>query len=408
MSIFVNIASYRDPELVPTIEDCIKNAHRPESLRFGICNQHDDGGISLNKFRSSSEFRIVDVDAKDSMGCCWARSRSQGLYDGEDYTLQLDSHHRFEPGWDDTLIQMLQSTEVEKPIITAYAGSYDAETGKHKCSPWKLKAKPFGKDGALVFVPITIPEHQSLTKPIPARFLSGHFCFTLGRHCADVPYDPNLYFHGEEPTMAARSWTRGYDLFHPHKIVVWHQYHRNGRSKHWDDHPQRKHEIDTSSKQRVRRFFGMEEGLEDFTGFNLGTVRSLQDYERFAGIDFRGRRLHSECLDAKDPPTSFVDDPSWEASMSTHYSVLLDWKTKSLHLPEDTSYVHYFIDDKDGRGMWDEKATKENGFQPPLMAEFSSCREPANLIIWPHTPKGPGPKKYSIPLSDRKIYCTSV
>jgi hypothetical protein len=35
--IFVQIASYRDPELVPTIKDCISKAKNPENLVFGIC-----------------------------------------------------------------------------------------------------------------------------------------------------------------------------------------------------------------------------------------------------------------------------------------------------------------------------------------------------------------------------------
>ena len=32
MSIFVHMISYRDPELVPSIRDCIANAARPDEL----------------------------------------------------------------------------------------------------------------------------------------------------------------------------------------------------------------------------------------------------------------------------------------------------------------------------------------------------------------------------------------
>ncbi len=42
MKIFVQIASYRDPELLPTIRDCIDKAKYPENLTFGICWQHDE------------------------------------------------------------------------------------------------------------------------------------------------------------------------------------------------------------------------------------------------------------------------------------------------------------------------------------------------------------------------------
>jgi hypothetical protein len=40
--IFVQIASYRDPELLPTIKECISKAKYPERLTFGICWQHSE------------------------------------------------------------------------------------------------------------------------------------------------------------------------------------------------------------------------------------------------------------------------------------------------------------------------------------------------------------------------------
>ena len=40
-TIFIQIASYRDPQLLLTLKDCIKNAKYPENLRFGIAWQHD-------------------------------------------------------------------------------------------------------------------------------------------------------------------------------------------------------------------------------------------------------------------------------------------------------------------------------------------------------------------------------
>ena len=50
--IFISIASYRDPELIPTIEDCIKNADKPNKLVFGILNQFskEDDFNDLSKY----------------------------------------------------------------------------------------------------------------------------------------------------------------------------------------------------------------------------------------------------------------------------------------------------------------------------------------------------------------------
>ena len=54
-SIFVQIASYRDPQLVPTIRDLISNAKHPENLKICIAHQHDvkkDGWDNLNEFKN--------------------------------------------------------------------------------------------------------------------------------------------------------------------------------------------------------------------------------------------------------------------------------------------------------------------------------------------------------------------
>ena len=51
--IFIQIAAYRDPELVPTLKDCIDKAKYPDRLRFGICWQHepsDPWDIELDEF----------------------------------------------------------------------------------------------------------------------------------------------------------------------------------------------------------------------------------------------------------------------------------------------------------------------------------------------------------------------
>ena len=100
--IFVQIASYRDPELLPTLKDMISKANKPDNLVIGICWQHskEDEWDDLSEFIEDKRFKIMDVDYTKSKGVCWARHAVQQMYDGEEYTLQLDSHHRFVKDWD--------------------------------------------------------------------------------------------------------------------------------------------------------------------------------------------------------------------------------------------------------------------------------------------------------------------
>ncbi len=132
MKIFIQIASYRDPQLILTIEDMLKNAKRPKNLVLSIARQYheDDGFDNLDKYRKDKRFKILDIPYTESNGVCWARNLTQQLYDGEEYTMQIDSHMRFIKDWDDVLIKMikgLQKDGYKKPLLTGYVPSFDPE-----------------------------------------------------------------------------------------------------------------------------------------------------------------------------------------------------------------------------------------------------------------------------------------
>ena len=108
--IFIQIASYRDPQLLPTIRECISKSKYPENLVFSISWQHskEDVWDNLDEFKNDERFKIIDIDYRESKGACWARNVLQQNYTNEKYTLQLDSHHRFIENWDEELINMFE------------------------------------------------------------------------------------------------------------------------------------------------------------------------------------------------------------------------------------------------------------------------------------------------------------
>lgn len=65
----------------------------------------------------------------------------------------------------------------------------------------------------------------------------GTFCFARSEWAREIRHDPDIYFSGEELNLTVRSYTHGYDLFHPHKLVIWHSTMREERSGilKWDD-----------------------------------------------------------------------------------------------------------------------------------------------------------------------------
>jgi hypothetical protein len=402
--IFIQIASYRDPELLPTLRDCIDKADNPNDLVFGIAWQHskEDEWDTLDEFKDDDRFRILDFDYTESQGVCWARNQVQQLYDGEEYTLQLDSHHRFVEGWDTTLINMikqLQEKGHEKPLLTAYIPSYqpDNDPEGRETAPWWMTFDRFIPEGAIFFLPTAIPNWEELTEPVPSRFYSAHFCFTLGQFSVEVQHDPQMYFHGEEISIAVRAYTHGYDLFHPHRIVAWHEYTRKGRAKQWDDDSEwaRRNE---ASHRRNRILFGMEEGCtpcmrKELGKYDFGTVRTLQDYEAYSGIRFKDRAIQEYTNSNNYAPNPVIEDPiEYENSFQRIFKHCIDIGYEEV--PE-TDYEFWVVafHDKDDNTIFRQDAQPEEidrMFNDPdgyckLWREFHVDETPAYWVVWPYS-----------------------
>jgi hypothetical protein len=287
-NIFIQIASYRDPELLPTIRNCIQNAEFPENLKFCIGWQRDTND-SLEEYTNDPRFIILSIPFKETKGCCWMRNKIQKFYGGEKYTLQLDSHHRFIKGWDTTLINMLTDLQKKghnKPLITAYVPSYNPENDPEErvLAPWKINFDRATHDGQILFIPSHIDNFKELSEPIQAHFYSAHFAFTLGIFCNEVQHDPKLYFTGEEMNITIRAFTHGYDLFHPHIVIVWHEYTRKNRTKHWDDDKEW-WKKDFSSKDHYKTFIENIKKIDPNNRYGLGKERNIEDYSNYHLLD---------------------------------------------------------------------------------------------------------------------------
>jgi len=403
-TIFIQIAAYRDPQLVKTIEDCIMNAKNPKNLRFGICRQYhpQDGFDNLDAYKDDKRFRIIDVLCEYSKGVCWARNQVQQLYEGEMYTLQIDSHMRFAPNWDVEMIGMikqLQDMGIPKPLLTSYVSSFDPDNDPQARvqEPWRMAFDRFIPEGAVFFLPETIPSWQELDTPVPARFYSAHYAFTVGEFSNEVQHNPEYYFHGEEISIAARAFTWGYDLFHPHKVLIWHEYTRKGRTKQWDDD---KDWVNKNNHSHLtnRKLFGMDgetqEGHEGKYGF--GSVRTLRQYEEYAGILFEKRAVQQETLDKKYPPNPSIDfygdEEIWKSSFAQVFKHCIDVNYASV--PEkdyDFWVVAFHAENDDTLFRKDaDKSEIQRMLNDPdgyckVWREFQTAIKPKYWVVWPHS-----------------------
>lgn len=415
--IFIQMAAYRDPQLIPTVKDCIANAKWPENLVFCIAWQHAPEE-KIDEIKDLPNVKIIDIPYMQSKGACWARNQIQRLYDGEEYTLQLDSHHRFVKNWDEVIIGMykqLQDMGHEKPLLTGYIPSFDPDKDPEARiqTPWRMDFDRFIPEGAVFFLPAAIDNWKEISAPVPSRFYSAHFCFTCGKFCKEVPHDPEYYFHGEEISIAVRAFTWGYDLFHPHRLVAWHEYTRKGRTKHWDDHissttnkiPDKRDwaERNYMSHSRNRKLFSMDgekhESI-DWGPYGFGPHRSLKDYEKYAGLHFGKRAVQQETLDKAYPPnksSKYNGDKEWEDSFLSIFKHCIDLPNSSFTLDDYTFWCVAFerqdnsliyrqdADKAEVKRVLTEARDPKGDRYIKLWRTFNSAEKPHHWVVWAHS-----------------------
>lgn len=240
--------------------------------------------------------------------------------------------------------------------------------------------------------PMPIPSWQTLNRPLRARFLSAGFLFAPGTFVQEVPYDPELYFLGEEASMTLRAFTHGYDLFHPSEVIIWHDYIRENDVKHWEDHNEANHtganwkELDSQSKNKIQKLL-LGKKLDNF---GIGMARTIQEFEEYAGLSFNLRKVHDYTLRAEEPPNPKMDS-GWATEI---YSWLVRIRISSTQLPanarENLSLWYIGVNDEYQNEIYRRDLSPEElaslSFAHPeivLVCELQSGTIPTTWTVWP-------------------------
>lgn len=375
-TIFVQIASYRDPELPHTIEDCLSNAAFPDRLRFGICWQFDElTGDDLAPWLDDPRFRIDKINALDSRGCCWARNRTNRLYRDESYTLQIDAHMRFAPRWDEGLISMIARTGEALPVLSTYPPAYTLANGEALLA--ELDHVPVLRLERLGFDLTTRLGTDAVRhpgKPVPVSFVAAGLLFAPGRFCRDVEYDPEGYFAGEEIMLAVRAFSHGYRFFSPDENLVWHLYGHHA-PKHWSDNPNTQMDQHRNALQRLETLLLGDH--RELGKYGLGAVNSVADFEDRADVDFgeaKARKFRKDTV---------------------HFKRTIELKVDEIPDRNDYDLWVFSLFDDDEREVYrndinDPDVLNKRRFSVEIDAELDGL--PTRYLLWPHSNDGFGPR----------------
>lgn len=317
--IFISIAAFCDPFLNHTIQDAVAKATQPEDLVFGVVDQHPESRkTELSALCAPAKLRYVHINPVESRGVCWARSLVFSLYQGEPFFLQIDSHMLFEQAWDDQLLQTWYElrSNCPKPVISTYPYGFEFEEGqavvKIDVSPETtlvLRPQPGAsltdQDATLTFR----AEHVFVREHVLGCHIAGGFLFAHGNFIDEVPYDPRLYFHGEEQSLALRLFTHGWDIYHPSHIPLFHLYkmpHTPHETHHWHPNWDMKRDVKftTLTELAKQRLMDLVYQRRDLGRFGLGSARSVEDFAKHSGINYLKKRIEQPYQD-----TPYGEDP---------------------------------------------------------------------------------------------------
>lgn len=250
--VFVAMAAFEDPELLPTIKSLLVSAANPHRLVIGIvwqgtrrCPALEPGaleeisrlwggattsqtkveaasmwpgaelGLGSPKRACGGRLRVLELPSAEARGPCWARYLTELLWEGEEWHAQMDSHMRLCRDWEALCIREVHGLEAAapttKPVLTCYGTRYS----RGAPPDWAARATVEPPTPPLVLAASHFDEAQTLQikgsaaracfdAPRRTYLFSANFSFSRGARVAEVAYDPQLQmlFYGEEILFA--------------------------------------------------------------------------------------------------------------------------------------------------------------------------------------------------------------
>lgn len=222
-TILIKIVSYRDTELLKTVVSALFHASDAERIRFAIVTQvGPESRRALEPFDGDDRFRILEVPWQEARGIGWARNITDGMRGNEDFSLQIDAHSRFAPGWDESLLGQWDALGDPRGVLSCYPGEYqivdERQVDLVEAAPHRLRVTRLDAAG----IPLQDADGrvQGLS---PTELVAGGFQFAPGALCTELP-QLSAVLRGDEPVQALRLFTHGYNVYVPEDIPLFHLY----------------------------------------------------------------------------------------------------------------------------------------------------------------------------------------
>lgn len=298
MKIFVSVASYRDKELVKTLNSLVDHARFKRNLVVSVFNQEDPRRLPDLSFVPN--LNHMTTHFKNAKGAGWARKQLMETYNGEDFFFQIDSHMRFAENWDVRLMtmyeQVAEMTGNKKIILSQFPAPYKLFTNGKEHYP--IDDPYFWDQPSWTSVVRTTHNVWAGNREVMSDFSKPHrshtvlagYVFAPGNLVEEVPYDDRISFMGEELCFAIRAFTRHWEIYAPHEMLLWHYYTRKEYPKIWSNADNVARPVEYKWTEMEKRSIevqkhvltGVERGI-----YGIGDEQRYLEYQEMIGINFK-------------------------------------------------------------------------------------------------------------------------
>lgn len=297
--IFVSLAGYRDPDLINTVRSFYEKAKHKDRLFFSLVS-HEGEEIDFDfSFIPSEQISYQKIDYRLADGACSGRHLANSLLSEKyKYFLHTDSHSRAKQDWDEMLISEYIKCSVkwgEEYIFTKYPHGFTKEWDENGNSKDLInieneslhRVDAVWDETEYVYL-LRWKDIEDLEYGDKVYGFAANFAFGSVKAFMKAPYDPYLYFLGEEISLGIRLCVRGVNLVAPAINAIYTNYDRDNGKRggfHWRDNPEWALR-DKAARIRLNKIFHGEDlgiyGLQDH-------MKEYRDLQIEMGLDFESK-----------------------------------------------------------------------------------------------------------------------
>lgn len=237
IKMIVSIPSYKDPSVVWTVEDCLRQAAFPQRLTLVVLEQNDrEPSCSIHVPLAESlgaRLLVETIEAKLAQGPCFARHRIerriQHLLESNQveatHIFMIDAHTLFAPRWDE-LLQAEIRAHPRNAILTCYPRNFSYPIPNQKPS-WTPAHKPVymefnGMDPNNMYMYKYVLHSRPFADRVLSKGLGACMLVLPVQVVWEAPFVDRVpfLFIGEETFMWAKYFEAGYDVYTPSKDIV--------------------------------------------------------------------------------------------------------------------------------------------------------------------------------------------